>query len=104
MRKLSAILAVLFAACTVFTVASGARVIAAGPTHEAAAEVVSVDVQAKTITIKTDKGEEKTAPVIGKALDELKNIKAGDKVTLTCEDNEKGEHLHVTMIKKAQAK
>jgi len=74
-----------------------------GKSHRMTAEVVSVDVQAKTLTIKDDKGEEKTAPVLGKAVDRLKSLKAGEKVTLTCKDNEKGEHEGITAIAIAKA-
>jgi len=73
--------------------------LAAGKTHDMTATVVSVDVQKKQITIKDEKGEEKTAPVMGKAIASLKTIKAGDKVTVTCTDNDKGEHLGVSAIK-----
>jgi hypothetical protein len=59
--------------------------------------------EAKTVTIKDDKGEPKTAPVMGKAIESLKTLKAGDMVTLTCQDNEKGEHEGVTAIKMAKA-
>jgi hypothetical protein len=66
--------------------------------HKVAAEVVSVDAAKNTITIKTDKGEN-TAPVEGaKAQAELKSLKAGEKVTVTCRD-ENGEHKAVTAIK-----
>jgi hypothetical protein len=69
-------------------------------THEMTAEVVSVDAVKNTITLKGEK-ENKTAPVEGKALANLKNVKAGEKVTLICRDNEKGEHQAVTEIKPA---
>ena len=75
-----------------------------GKSHRMTAEVVSVDVQAKTLTIKDDKGEEKTAPVLGKAVDRLKSLKAGEKVTLTCRDNDKGEHEAITHIVAVKAK
>ena len=71
-------------------------------THEVTAEVVSVNADKKEITLKTDKGEH-TAPVEGKAIAELKTVKAGEKVTVTCRDNEKGEHQAVTEIKPATA-
>ena len=72
---------------------------AKGKTHEVTAEVVSVDTEKSTITIKgeTDK-ENKTAPVDAKAAGALKTVKAGDKVTLTCWDNAKGEHVKVVKI------
>ena len=73
---------------------------AMGKTHDEKAEVVSVDTAAKTITIKDEKGESHTAPLLGKALDEAKSLKAGDKVSVTCKDKETGEHEGVTAIKK----
>ncbi|HEU4403419.1 MAG TPA: hypothetical protein VFT43_15075 [Candidatus Polarisedimenticolia bacterium] len=94
-------------ACAVFVaaliVAQVAPVAAAGKTHQLNATVVSVDLAAKKITIKDEKGEEKTAPVLGKAAEALKTVKAGDSVTLTCQDNEKGEHEGVTAIKIAKS-
>jgi len=75
----------------------------AGKTHDEKAEVVSVDTAAKTITIKDEKGESHTAPLLGKALDEAKSLKAGDKVSVTCKDKETGEHEGVTAIKKITA-
>jgi len=73
-------------------------------THVVEAEVVSMDVTAKTLTIKGDPN--KTVPVEGVALTQLKDLKMGEKVKLTCRDNEKGEHQAVTDIKvdKAPAK
>lgn len=73
----------------------------AGKTHEVAAEVVSVDAAKSTITIKGEK-ENTTAPVDAKAAGVLKTIKAGDKVTLTCWDNAKGEHVKVVAIAPAK--
>ena len=73
-----------------------------GKTHEVAAEVVSVDAEKSTITIKGDK-ENKTVPVDAKAAGALKTTKAGDKVSLTCWDNSKGEHVKVIAIAPANA-
>jgi hypothetical protein len=73
-------------------------------THKVEAEVVSADVAAKTITLKGENGaENKTAPVEGKAVAELKGVKAGEKYTLTCRDNEAGEHQAVVAIMKTPA-
>jgi hypothetical protein len=69
-------------------------------THKVEAEVVSADVEKKTLTVKTADGE-KTAPVGPLAMYRLKKVKAGDKVTLTCKDNEKGEHLEISFIRMA---
>ncbi len=73
----------------------------AGKTHDMKAEVVSVDVKAKTITLKDEKGESHTAPLMGAAVNEAKGLKPGDKVTATCQDSDKGEHQGVKSIKKA---
>ena len=74
-------------------------------THTLEAEVVSADATAKTLTIKGDPN--KTVPVLdAAAVAGLKNLKAGEKVKLTCRDNDKGEHeaiSHIT-VEKAPAK
>jgi FtsP/CotA-like multicopper oxidase with cupredoxin domain len=75
-----------------------AKSAAMGKTHTVEAEVVSADATAKTLTIKDDKGENKTVPVEGAAVGELKNVKPGEKVKLTCRDNAAGEHQAVTKI------
>jgi len=98
MKKLAAVVCAVFVAALILGVVSPA--LAAGKTHQVKATIVSVDMEGKTITIKDEKGEQKTAPVMDKAVDELKNIKAGDKVTLTCHDNDKGEHEGITAIQK----
>ena len=98
MKRFAVVVCAVFVAALVLSGLSPA--LAAGKTHQVKGTVVSTDEAAKTITIKDDKGEEKTAPVMDKAVSELKNVKAGDKVTLTCHDNDKGEHEGVTAIKK----
>jgi hypothetical protein len=80
-----------------------APVAMASKTHSMKGEIVSIDVAGKAITFKDDKGESHTAPVMGKAVDELKNLKAGAKVTLTCQDDDKGAHEGVTDIKVEKA-
>ncbi len=75
-------------------------------THEVAAEIVSVDATAKTVTLKGEKTN-MTVPVDEKALATVKELKAGQKATLLCRDNEKGEHVAVAGVKadvKADAK
>ena len=74
-----------------------------GKSHDMTVEVVSVDVKAKTITIKDDKGETQTAPVLGRAIARLGTLKPGETITLTCQDNEKGEHQGVSAIHVAVA-
>ena len=92
----------MLAAALIFALAAAvpAAWAGAGKTHESKAEVVSIDETAKTITLKDDKGENHTAPLLGKAVDEAKHLKAGDKVKATCQDNDKGEHEGVTALKK----
>ena len=70
---------------------------AAGKSHQVPVEVVSADTAKRTLTFKAD-GETKTSPVDRKALASLRTVKAGDKVTVTCWDNAKGEHVKVTAI------
>jgi Cu/Ag efflux protein CusF len=72
---------------------------AKGKSHSLTATVESIDMDAKQITIKDEKGESKTAPVLQSALAGLKTVKAGDKVKITCHDNAKGEHEGVSAIK-----
>ena len=73
-------------------------------THVVEAEVVSADATAKTLTVKGDPN--KTVPVEDAAVAHLKDLKAGEKVKLTCRDNDKGEHQAITHItvEKAPAK
>ena len=98
MRNLAAVMCALFVAGLILGVATPAM--AGGKTHQVKATVVAVDAEHNQITIKDETGAEKTAPVMDKAVEELKNLKACDKVTLTCKDNEAGEHEGVTAIKK----
>ena len=77
---------------------------AMGKTHKETAEVVSVDVKAKTITLKDEKGESHTAPVMGDAVAQLAKVTAGEKVTVTCQDDDKGAHKGVIAIHKASTK
>jgi hypothetical protein len=111
MKKFALLLAVLFAAGVAVaqdmpkdsTKAPKAAVKAApAKTHDVDAEVVSVDATAKTITIKADP-DNKTVPVEGKAITQLKDVKPGEKVTLSCRDNEAGEHQAVVAIKAGKA-
>jgi Cu/Ag efflux protein CusF len=98
MRK-TATLALIFA--LVFAAVPALAGEGKGKNHDVTAEVVSVDMDAKTITIKNGDGSTMTAPVMGEAIGQLKDVKAGQKVTLTCKDKENGEHEGVTAIKKA---
>jgi glucose/arabinose dehydrogenase len=66
-------------------------------THIVEAEVVSADVAAKTLTVKGDP-QNMTVKVDTAAAAKLKTVKAGEKVKLTCRDNDKGEHLGISHI------
>ena len=66
--------------------------------HEASYTVVSVDVEGQTITLSDDNGEEFTSVVMGHALDKLSDISYGVRVTITCQDNAKGEHEGIVDI------
>jgi hypothetical protein len=68
--------------------------------NEVTGEVVALDTVKKTITFKSDKGE-KTLPAEGAAADVLKDLKTGDKVTISCSVDEKGEPKAATRISKS---
>ena len=76
----------------------------ASKTHKLTAEVVSADAQASTITFKGEDGKEMTAKVDAAAAKSLADLKAGDKVTLTCRDSDAGQHEAIVAIEKAAAK
>jgi hypothetical protein len=97
MKRIGTIVSALVIAALIAAVPAFA---ATGKTHDMKAEVVSVDTKAKMITIKDEKGESHTAPLLGNAVAEAKNLKAGDKITCTCQDSDKGEHMGVKAIKK----
>jgi translation initiation factor IF-3 len=75
---------------------------AAMKSHDVNAEFVSFDAAKKMVTIKTETGEA-SAPVEGKAIAQVKTLKAGDKVVATCKDSAEGKHEAVTAIKLATA-
>ena len=101
MRKVALLVCAVFAVGLMLAPARTAS--AAGKTHNMVGTVVSVDLQAKKITFTDDTGNNMTAPVLSKAMASLKKVKTGDKVTLTCQDNAKGDHEGVAAIKIAKA-
>jgi hypothetical protein len=107
MKKLALLLAVVVAAGVAWAAQAATPHAAkhmakasAAKTHDVTAEVVAVDAEKKTITIKGDQ-ENTTAPVEGKAIAALKTVKPGGKYVLTCRDDEQGAHKAVTAIHKA---
>ncbi len=101
MRKLLLLVLAVFVVASVS--AHRSPVLAAGKTHNMAGTVVSVDPDGKKITFKDDTGTSMTVPVLDTAVGSLKNLKAGQKVTLTCQDNDNGDHEGVSAIKVAKS-
>jgi hypothetical protein len=93
-RRLVLFLALLFV--------TGIALAQTAKTEDVTGEVVKTDATAKTITLKAT-GKEMTLPVEGEAVAQLKDIKAGDKVTATCRVDDKGAHKAVTKIVKVKA-
>jgi FtsP/CotA-like multicopper oxidase with cupredoxin domain len=106
MKKMTLLLCALFVAAGVASASQATAPAKAttAKTHVVEAEVVSADATAKTLTIKGDPN--KTVPVDAAAVASLKTVKAGEKVKLTCRDNDKGEHEAIThiVVEKAPAK
>lgn len=100
MKKAALALCTLAVATLVLAQAHPAS--ATGKTHDLKGTVESVDVQGKKLTFKDDTGTSMTAPVIGNAVASLKSVKAGQMVTLTCQDNENGDHEGISAIKVAR--
>jgi arginine repressor len=99
MRTKSLLLTILFAlGLTAPALAGGDK---HAKSHDVAATVVAVDTSKNMITIKGADGKEASAPVEGDAQKQLAALYAGDKVTVTCRDNEKGEHVAVSAIRKS---
>lgn len=77
-------------------------------TRDIQAEVVSYNDTTKTLTIKNTTGmsgstspstANQTVPVEPAAVSAVKNLKAGQKVTLTCRENESGQPGAITAVK-----
>ena len=65
-------------------------------------QIVSVDRRSKNITIRNENGGTESLPVLGDAGRHLGMLRTGRMFTLTCQDNEKGEHQGITAIKAAK--
>ena len=71
--------------------------------HEMTCTVVSVDMEGQTITLSDENSDvEFTAPVMGHALDKLADLSFGVRVTITCQDNAKGDHEGIVDIQIAK--
>jgi hypothetical protein len=113
MKKLALALSVVFAAAlaaaqepakpeAVPAPEKQAKVEKAG--HEVSGEIVATDEFKRTVTFRNDKGESLTWSVEGKAADNLKNLKPGEKVRITYRADDMGEPKAATVIKKAESK
>ena len=100
MTRTSRLLTLFVATGLLFALAAPALA-NAGKTHDIVAEIQSVDVNAKSLTYKDDTGKVGTAPVLPDAIEALKAVKPGDRVTLTCRDTDKGVHEGIVAIKRA---
>jgi ribosomal protein S1 len=100
MKKLGSIVSTVLIAALVLAVPAAA--VAAGKTHEMKGKVVSIDTKANTMTFTDEKGESHTAPLLDKAIKEAAALKAGEEVTVTCQDTEKGEHQGIAGITKVK--
>ena len=97
MRKAAVLTSATLVAVLALVLVSPA--LATGKTHDLTGTIVSVDVDGKKLTFKDDTGTSMTLPVLDKAAASLKSLKAGEKVVLTCQDNEKGDHEGVSAIR-----
>jgi hypothetical protein len=98
MKKLGSVLASVLIAALVLALPAPA--LAGGKTHEMKGTVVSVDTKANTLTFTDDQGASHTAPLLDKAVKEAASLKAGEKIMVTCQDTDKGEHQGITKVKK----
>lgn len=100
MKKFSRLFGALAVASLVAAPISGAFAdTGKSKTHEMNVTIVAINAEAKTMTVKMDNGDEKTAPVLQSAQAKMKNVKVGEKVTLTCTDKPNGDHEGISDIK-----
>ncbi len=102
MRKLATTLAVLLVTAVSLALA-GEDAADKTATSEVTTEVVSMNLDQQTVTLKAADGKMLTLPVKGEALASLKNKKvmAGDTVIATLQNNDQGKHEAVTKLTKA---
>jgi hypothetical protein len=110
MKKSALVLSLVFAAGSVFA-QDAAKEAPKAPSkhttkhvvaqHSLTGEIVAADAEKKTVTFKNDKGESLTWPAEGKALESLKSVKAGDKVSIHYTVDAAGAPKSATEIKSA---
>jgi hypothetical protein len=67
--------------------------------HEWNAVIVSIDTEREVITFKDENGKSWTIPAASTILTKMKNLKPGEKVNLTCEDDPNGVHESIVKFK-----
>ena len=84
------------------TLAIVALPIAAGAghkVHDVTATFVSADPKTNQFKVKLDDGSTSTGLAEGEAAKSLASLKAGDKIAVTCKDDEAGKHISATSIR-----
>jgi len=107
MRKVTLLVLAVAMVCLMIAQATPALAAAkteATKTHEMKVTVVSVDAEKHMLTIKNEKGEEMSPPVLSGAVAQLKGLKSGDQITVTCQDTAQGEHEGVSKITHSKSK
>jgi hypothetical protein len=75
---------------------------AAESSHDVNGTFVSGDAKKNIFTMKLEDGTSSTGKAEGNAAKQLASLKYGDKIVVTCKDNDKGEHVAATDIKVAK--
>jgi len=103
MKKIAAVLgiAALVTVLVPFAMAAGTS---GGKTHDALVQVLSVDLEGGMMTFQSESGEKRTAAVLKEAQADLKKVKTGESVVITCLDNADGDHTGISAIKPADKK
>lgn len=69
-------------------------------THEVRAKFVGVDPSSRTLTVELEDGNHSTGPFEGDIAAAVKGIDSGDTVIVTCKDNQRGEHVAATKVRR----
>lgn len=107
MRKFASVVVVLMIAAVPLALAgqTAAKGKTTTMTHEMPAELVSMDLAKHMVTLKGQDGQQVSLPVKGEAVATLtsKQVKPGDKVIATCEEDGQGKPTAVTKIRAVTA-